>query len=312
MKSLPPQAPAPTASRASRGAQCAALALSAAACGDLRPAVIRTGPPPAAVTHHLDGPPGELTLIRVAHATILLQTGDLAVLADPWFSSTRDYNQGEELAFGVSGLPHLDAVINSHGHYDHYDMETFAAYPDHAVPMIVRDDMVDKARQAGFTDVRALDHWDTTDVAGIHVTATPAQHSEPENTYILEMGGFTIFFGADSLKIPEFQKIHESFPSIDLAVLPVNGLTVTTKGQVVMGPTDAAQVAGLLDARVAIPIHYKYYGSWYREAVLLNHPGTAEEFVAAARTEAPHTATYILETGQPLHIERSPAAAVTP
>lgn len=286
--------------------------LVATACAGKHDAALRQTPPPAPVVHTLPGPQGSLTLTRIGHATVLLQSGDTAILADPWFTTTRSFNQGEELAFGISGLPRLTAVINSHGHYDHYDVEALAAYPDLSVPMIVRKDTGADAREAGFTDVRELDWWDTVDVGGVHITATPAKHGVDENTYVLEIGGFVVFFGADSLNIPEFQQVHEKFPEVDLAILSVNGLTLVHEGQVVMNPEDAAKVAGLLSAKVAVPMHYRYHGSWLRETFLYDHTGTPEAFVAAAAKEAPNTTTCVLEPGAPLTLERVPEAATAP
>jgi metal-dependent hydrolase (beta-lactamase superfamily II) len=46
-------------------------------------------------------------------------------------------------------LPKLSAVIASHDHYDHYDIDSFSTYPDKAVPFIVKRGMAAKARQAG-------------------------------------------------------------------------------------------------------------------------------------------------------------------
>jgi L-ascorbate metabolism protein UlaG (beta-lactamase superfamily) len=34
----------------------------------------------------------------------------------------------------AADLPPLAGVVVSHGHYDHFDLDAFAAYPDKAVP----------------------------------------------------------------------------------------------------------------------------------------------------------------------------------
>jgi len=287
-------------------------ALTLSACAAKHPAEIRQTPPPAAVTQRLEGPDGTLTFTRIGHAAVLIQSGDKAILADPWFTTTRVYHQGEALAYGVESLPPLTAILASHGHYDHYDVESLGAIQNRAVPFLVRVETGDDARKAGFTDVREMDHWDTAEVGGVKITATPAKHEVPENTYVIQMDGFTVFFGGDSLNIPEFQQVHERFPDVDLAILSVNGLTLFGKKQVVSNPDDAAKIAGLLGAKAAVPMHYRYHGNWFREAFIYDHPGTPEEFVAAAKTEAPYTRTYILETGQPLVLQRAPAQTATP
>lgn len=131
---------------------------------------MRATPAPAPVVEKLEGAAGTLTVRRVVHASVLLEAGGVAVLTDPWFTQTSAYNHGEPLGLSIDKLPKLTAVVASHGHHDHYDMTGFAAYPDKSVPMIVRPEMVQAARDAGFTDVRALEPWQSTEVGGVKVT----------------------------------------------------------------------------------------------------------------------------------------------
>lgn len=51
-----------------------------------------------------------------------------------------------------SGGEASSSVAASHGHYDHYDVDAFSAYPDRAVPMIVKRGIGDRAMRAGFTE----------------------------------------------------------------------------------------------------------------------------------------------------------------
>ncbi|MGH2487000.1 MAG: MBL fold metallo-hydrolase [Ktedonobacterales bacterium] len=126
----------------------------------------------------------------------------------------------------LADLPHLDAVIVSHGHYDHYDMEAFKVYPDKSVPMFVKRGIAKKARDAGFMNVTEMDAWETARVGPLTITAAPGKHAVPELTYVLQSGQHTVYFGADTLLIPELSEIARRFPAIDLALLAVNGLTL--------------------------------------------------------------------------------------
>src|SRR3954470_17719959 len=83
----------------------------------LTPAELLSTPPPDAAP--IEAPlPARLEVTRVAHASVLLSLGGATVLTDPWFSETAGYHHGEPLSVGVGGLPKLDAVVVSHGHYD--------------------------------------------------------------------------------------------------------------------------------------------------------------------------------------------------
>src|SRR4051812_36549189 len=82
--------------------------------------VIATPPPDAAPIEV--SLPARLAVTRIAHASALIELGEVKVLTDPWFSEKAAYHHGEPLALSVAQLPKLDAVLVSHGHYDHFDI----------------------------------------------------------------------------------------------------------------------------------------------------------------------------------------------
>jgi len=239
-------------------------------------------------------------VVRIGHACILINIEGKNILTDPWFSEKIGYYRKEPLGMHIKDLPHLDAVIVSHGHYDHYDMDAFKEYADKSVPFFVRKGIGAVATAAGFVNVTELDHWQEVYVGDIKIIATPAKHMIPENTYIIQHNDFTLFFGADSLFIPEFVQVAKKFPRIDLAFLPVNGLTIRPllNKQVVMTAQEAGKLCAILKPKIAIPIHYAFTGGKLRDLFLLKYRGTAQEFVQAARNYAPQTMVKILPTGQ--------------
>ena len=58
------------------------------------------------------------------------------VLTDPWFTFTATYDPGEAVACTVDELPDLAAVVVTHEHYDHCDLDALAGYRDLTVPLI--------------------------------------------------------------------------------------------------------------------------------------------------------------------------------
>ncbi len=70
----------------------------------------------------------ETTVTWIGHATLLLQTAGVNVLTDPQFSERASPVQfaGPKRVVaatpGLSDLPHIDAVLVSHDHYDHLDV----------------------------------------------------------------------------------------------------------------------------------------------------------------------------------------------
>jgi L-ascorbate metabolism protein UlaG (beta-lactamase superfamily) len=246
----------------------------------------------------------ELAITRVAHATVLIDFGDHPILTDPWFSQRFTYYPGEPLGISLDALPELTGVIASHGHYDHYDMQAFRAYPDKHVPFAVKRGIAEAARKVGFTNVTELDAWESVMLGPVKVTAAPGKHGVPEITYVLEYDGYTVYFGGDTLLIPELSEIAVRFPHIDLALLSVNGLRIRPmlNRQVVMNPQEAAELCSILHPRYAVPIHYAYTGGPIGDLLLVKHDGTAEAFAQAAAQLAPETTVRILTPGEPMTI----------
>jgi L-ascorbate metabolism protein UlaG (beta-lactamase superfamily) len=265
--------------------------------------------PNTGVTLNVPTDTATLTLRRVVHASVLLDFGGPTVLTDPWFSEKDGfpaYYWGEPLGVALGDLPELSGVVSSHGHYDHYDVEAFSAYPDKAVPFAVKRGTGAKARVVGFTHVTELDPWETTQLGPVKVTAAPAKHGMPENTYVLEASGFTVFFGGDTLLIPELGEVAERFPKIDLALLAINGLKLRPmlNRQVVMNAGEAAELVAMLSPRFAVPIHYSFTGGPLGDRVLVKHDGKPEEFEREARRLAPRTEIRVLAPGEPFRISQ--------
>lgn len=252
-----------------------------------------------------------LTITRVVHASVLLDFNGEVILTDPWFSQKPGYLWGEPLGVTIGQLPKLAGVCVSHAHYDHFDMEAFSAYPDKEVPMVVKRGTSARAHKAGFRNVTELETWETARLGSVKVTAAPARHGVPENTYILESGGMTVFFGADTLLIPGLLEVAERFPEIDLALLPINGLRLKPafNRQVVMSGADAARLCEILKPRIAIPIHYSFSGGPFVDRFLLGYDrrtGTPEKFKALADAHAPLTRIQVLPPGTAYTLPDSP------
>lgn len=282
------------------------LCMLSACGGRLAAPALTTLPPapsPVVLSSASTGPGADIAVTRIAHASVLLELGGQRILTDPWFSETSNYRHGEPLGISLENLPKLDLVIASHGHYDHFDVETFAAYPDKAVPMVVGPDMVEKARAAGFTNVRELKVWESARIGDLTVTACPGSHGVDEVTFMLQAHGSTVYFGGDSRLIPEMEEIPKRFPSVQLALLAVNGLHAMGK-QMVMNATEAAQLTGMLRAEAAVPMHYRFQGGWFTETFILSYDGTPERFAEAAKASAPSAQVRILEPGERLILTR--------
>ncbi len=242
------------------------------------------------------------TLERVVLACVLLDFDGAKILTDPWFSERVMYHRTSPGAWPPWPTCPLDGIVISHAHYD---LAALASYPDKDVPIVVNRGTGDKVRAKGWRNVTELDPWQATALGPVRVTATPASHGVPEVTYVLQADGTTVFLGADTRRIPELDEIARRFPAIDLALMPVNGLTSRPQRnrQEVMYAAQVAELTGLLHPRLAVPIHYAYTAGPIGDRILVrldrNDPEHDQD---AARALAPGTAVRILATGQVLEV----------
>jgi L-ascorbate metabolism protein UlaG (beta-lactamase superfamily) len=170
--------------------------------------------------------------------------------------------------------------------------------------MFVKRGIAKAARVVGFTNVTEMDAWETATLGPLTLTATPGKHTVPEITYVISGEGRTVYFGGDTLLIPELNTIAQRFPSIDLAILAVNGLMLRPllNRQVVMNDKEAAELCAILKPRYTVPTHYAFTAGPIQDRLLLKYSGTAEAFVAAVARCAPQTIARVLPPGESLVI----------
>lgn len=241
-----------------------------------------------------------LAITRVTHSCHLIEIGGMTVLTDPWFSQKTFYHPGEPIAFRPEELPHLDAVVISHEHYDHCDLGAFKRYPDKDVPMIVAGPVVEKARRVGFTNVTPLEAWESTTVGDLTFNAAPGEHGVYEVTYVITAGGRSVYFAGDTLLTPELRSLPDRFGIPDVALLPVNGLQLRMAGnrQVVMNAEDAAELTSVLRPKLAIPQHYAFTAGRVGDRIILKSDKDPTLYVDAARRYAPDVPVAVISPGE--------------
>ncbi|MFE4952395.1 MBL fold metallo-hydrolase [Leifsonia sp. NPDC056665] len=240
-----------------------------------------------------------LSVTRITHSCHLLEIGGLTFLTDPWFTVRPGYYQGEPIALSIAELPRLDGVLISHEHYDHCDLDAFATYRDLDVPLVVPQTVVETALAHGFTDVRPLFPWEQTKIDGVTITAAPGKHGVDEITFVLRAEGDAIYFGGDTLLIPELREIPDRLGPITIALLPTNGLRIVPAGnmQVVMDAEEAAELNAVLKPQLALPHHYAFTKGWLGDRLITHGDKNPEHFRIAAARLAPDTVVRIVEPG---------------
>jgi len=242
----------------------------------------------------------EITLI--GHATTLLNFDGQRIMTDPWFNDPIHLVCRHKYPLGLSleKLPAIDLLALSHCHRDHFDIRAIQRL-NRSATVVIPGSEKHRVEGLGFREVVGLDHWQSWGVGGLRVTALPAVHPVPENCYLFQSKDTTVFFGADTRLFPEMSEIGNSF-DIDVALLPISGLVFFTGRfdlvqRICMSPSQAAEAAQRLKAKVVIPIHY-HITCFIPFFNTIFNPGTPQQFLKQMRIRAPEVRAIVLDTGQ--------------
>ena len=202
----------------------------------------------------------------------------------------------------------VDVVLISHAHHDHLDIPSLRRLGS-AARIVTPPGCGDLLRKKGFAHVEELAAGESVAVGSLQIRALPALHhtrrmpfggESPAIGFEIEGTSKATFFGDTDL----FDAMRELGPT-DLALLPVWGWGPTI-GPGHMNPERAAQAAALLQARVAIPIHWgsfaPIYGALRRS--FLAWPGP--EFERHAADIAPGVDVRVLAPGESTDIGMHP------
>jgi N-acyl-phosphatidylethanolamine-hydrolysing phospholipase D len=128
------------------------------------------------------------TVTWIGHATALVQANGLSVLIDPIFSERASPVQlfgpkrPQPPGVAMADLPHIDAVLISHNHYDHLDRASVAQLDEKAKAagkttlFIVPLGLKTWFNGIGIDSVVELDWWEQLTIQGVEFHLTPVQH----------------------------------------------------------------------------------------------------------------------------------------
>jgi N-acyl-phosphatidylethanolamine-hydrolysing phospholipase D len=181
----------------------------------------------------------EFAATWIGHSTVLLQFGGINIITDPVFCQRAFPVQWAgprrvmDPAMAIDALPPLDVILLSHNHYDHLDKGAVKhlarAHPN--ATWVVSLGLARYIRPWGARQMVELDWWQTTDVNGLRVTATPARHFSARrlgdrnkslwSVFAFERAGVRAWFAGDSAYHPEFGDVGERCGPFDFVMIPI-------------------------------------------------------------------------------------------
>jgi L-ascorbate metabolism protein UlaG (beta-lactamase superfamily) len=246
-----------------------------------------------------------MRLTLVGHATVLIELDGLRLLTDPFLRDRTAFLRTHDRTVDPEWSERLDAVLLSHFHRDHYDRPTLRRL-DPALRFIGPSGARGRLGRLGRSNVEELEPGDSTTVGPLTVRATRALHGRippplplgsPAVGFVVS-GSSRVYFAGDTDLFPEMARLAP----VDVALLPVAGWGPSL-GPGHLDAARAAKAAALVQARIAIPIHwgtllpqFSRRGDWF------SRPGA--EFRAQVAAVAPEVEVRVLRPA-----ESTPVAA---
>ena len=237
----------------------------------------RPGSPiPLAVPTKVDTTPLDFAVSWYGHSTALVEVDGYRVLTDPVWSRrcspsrTVGPERMHDVPVPLEALPALDAVIISHDHYDHLDIDTIVGLAhSQRAPFVVPLGVGAHLRKWRIPDDRIveLDWHESHTIGELTLVCTPARHFSgrlfTRNTtlwasWVIIGPRHRAFFGGDTGYTKSFTEIGMDHGPFDVSLLPV-GAYHPAWPDIHMNPEEA--VRAHLDIAEAgkgllVPIHW--------------------------------------------------------
>ncbi|WP_407911309.1 MBL fold metallo-hydrolase [Kitasatospora sp. NE20-6] len=240
-------------------------------------------------------PASGLRLTWLCHATVLAELDGRRVLFDPVWSercspfSWTGPKRLHPMPIALAELGPVDVVVVSHDHYDHLDMPTVQALAATGTAFAVPLGVGAHLEHWGVPVQRIveLDWWESAEVAGLTLTATPARHycSRGPRTHpyalwaswVVAGPEHRVFHSGDTGYFPGFAEIGGRLGPFDATMVQI-GAYSDLWPEVHMTPEEGVRAHLDLGGDLLLPIHWCTFD-------LALHPWEepAERTVAAAQ-----------------------------
>lgn len=218
-------------------------------------------------------PESGLRITWFGHSSVLIDIDGTRVLTDPvWGDRASPFTfagpqRWYEPLIALKDLPKIDAVIISHDHYDHLDIDSIDQLKGIVKRFIVPLGVGQHLAYWGVPEehIVELDWWQSHKVGSLTVHATPARHASgrqvlDQNNTLWSSYAFVgpkhrVYFSGDTGMTPAFKEIGERFGPFDVSMIEV-GAYDTAWPDWHLGPEQAVRVHQLVRGKLMMPIHW--------------------------------------------------------
>jgi L-ascorbate metabolism protein UlaG (beta-lactamase superfamily) len=237
----------------------------------------------------------------VGHSTVVVDLDGVRLLTDPLLRN-RVAHLRRAVPVDAKALRGVDAVLVSHGHYDHLDLPSLEKLGK-KIPLIAPRGLGGLLRKRRFESVLEVESGETIRIGELAIRAVPAEHDAGRGPFgvtaqpvgYVVSGSQSAYFAGDT---DLFDGMAELGP-VDLALVPIWGWGPGL-GSGHLDPGRAAEAVALVRPAVVVPIHWGTYFPIHMglrgAPAFLESPPAA--FAAAAAQAAPDVEVRVLRPGE--------------
>ena len=211
---------------------------------------------------------GNIRVSWLGHSSVLIQLANgKTIMIDPIFRKRSGGVVPRIVGVPIasSGLPQIDICLISHDHYDHCDIPALAS-------LNIKNMVSGKEMKSVFNkkcNVVELDWWESAEIDNLKITFIPAKHWSGRafskrnarlwGGFVIETKTHTIYYSGDTAFCDVAELVHERFPKIDIAIIPVGAYKPDFITEFHVTPEQAFQFFQTLKPKYFLPVHWGTY-----------------------------------------------------
>jgi L-ascorbate metabolism protein UlaG (beta-lactamase superfamily) len=210
----------------------------------------------------------------IGHSTVLLKIDGIMLLTDPVFSERCGLRVGPvtiglkrlvEPALRIPHLPHLDLILLSHAHMDHFDLPSLRALENRGTTVVTARATSDLLRVRRYAAVHEVGWGEQVRVGPLTVRGLQVHHWGARmrtdtyrgyNGYLIEAGRRRVVFGGDTADTREFLNVRTVRP-VDLAMMPIGAYDPWIHAHCT--PEQALRMSNEAGAEHVLPLHHQTF-----------------------------------------------------
>ncbi|GAA6151508.1 MBL fold metallo-hydrolase [Pseudoteredinibacter isoporae] len=224
---------------------------------------------------YAQAPASGLRVTWLGHSILLLEIDDKRILIDPvWSERASPFSfmgakrfYPSPLAF--EDLPDIDAVLISHDHYDHLDMETVKRLKEQDLNWYVPLGVGSHLRYWGVNEdkIYEMDWWQQQTLGDVTISSIPSRHSsgrtlsgrEHKKTlwsgWAINGPEHSVVYSGDTSMHPDFAEVGKRLGPFDLSIIEIGAYNPLWRDNH-LGPEQAFIAHQLLQAKAMLPVHW--------------------------------------------------------